>query len=260
LRETIRRLQESLVAARGKKTGPHIRELRPPGSVGHSLPDDQGRALLELLKTTLAENLARRTEAPVSLIVETGWLESAFAALPAGSVIRHRAFPEENFADFGLLSSPDGEFYDPVANLLWAPAPDGGGYLGHSAPADLDHSRFESIVAAPEKSSSPKPAESASPSGYLVQSETGDGATVIIGNLPADGSVPQLVASTDGGVTTIPLTSSGFWPGLDGSGFGTFNIPNSIMGNTFTNTSVGNFSISQLHPDGTSTVILTESP
>lgn len=255
LHETIRRLQSELAASHSRGAGPRIRELRPPGAAGR--PGDQARALNALLAAALAEHLARQSESPAALTVENGWLDSIFAALPPGSVIRHRSFPAENYGQYQLLRSDDGEFYDPASNLIWSPAEDGGGYLGHVAEAGFDHSAFQS--ADPLSSPEPDPPldkSSPSPSGYLVQISDGGDATIIIGNLPLNGNLPQLVASTDGGRTTIPLSGSQVWPGGDGTGFASFSIPNSVI-----NTSVNSgFSILQPNENGTSTVILIGAP
>jgi hypothetical protein len=258
LRETIRRLQSSLAIARSRVSAPRIRELRAPGSAADPRADDHGSALLELLKTTLSETLARRTEIPTTLTIESGWLESTFAGLPADSVIRHRSFPEEYFADYGLLRSIDGEFYDPVAGLLWSPAPDGRGYLGRAAPAELDPSRFETHPAAPATPHPPGLAPS--PSGYLVQGGPDEESTLVIGNLPPEEPPAQLVASIDGGITTFPLTSTSYWPGADGSGFGTFSLPTSLGGDRAGSPLEGSLTIFQVHPNGTWTTLLTESP
>ncbi len=268
--ETIRHLRQELVALRARKSGPRIRELRAPGDTASSLPGDRNRALIDLLTAALADNLARHSESPATLVVEEGWLGSDFADLPEDGVIRHRSFPAENFSDFGLLRSAEGDFYDPAAGLLWTPAQDGGGYLGRPAPGDLDLTHFgaapdDSPIVDPESPQTPSP-EKASPSGYLVQSEKDGSATIIIGNLPIDGTVPELVASTDGGLTTSPLTSTGIWPGTNGTGFASFSTSTGMrnlghVGNTSANGgTLIDFSILQRKPDGTYTTILTDSP
>lgn len=268
--ETIRRLRQELVTLHAQRSGPRIRELRAPGDTAGSLPGDRNRALLDLLIAALADNLARHSESPATLVVEDGWLDSDFANLPEDGVIRHRSFPAENFADFGLLRSPQGDFYDPASGLLWALAEDGGGYLGRPAPGDLDLTLFDATPAVlpkfdNESPQTPSPQKS-SPSGYLVQSEMEGNATIIIGNLPTNGTVPELVASTDGGRTTSPLISTGMWPGANGTGFASFSTGAGMrnlghVGNSSANGgALINLSILQRQPDGTYTTLLTDSP
>ncbi len=91
-------------------------------------------------------------------------------------------------------------------------------------------------------------------------------ATIIIGNLPTNGTVPELVASTDGGRTTSPLTSTGIWPGTDGTGFASFSTSAGTrnLGYVANSSANGgtliNLSILQRQPDGTYTTLLTDSP
>lgn len=252
-RSTIRRLQQELAIARQNGAGPRIHSLRPPGSRGNPPPADQARELNALLTSALAEHLARQSEVPSSLTVETGWLETLFAALPADALIRHRAFPVENFGDYGLLRSEDGDFYDPEAHMVWSPADDGGGYLGRVVAVDYNPVGFQ---AAPPETPTKKPAvePKAEPTGYLVQTGTGSDATVIIGNLPLTGETPQLVASTDGGQTTTSLSGGSLWLGANNTGFATFNLPNGLLGN------FSNLTIYQPSSDGTLMPILTGSP
>lgn len=264
--ETIRRLRQELVTLRALKSGPRFRELRAPGHASNTPPADRNRAMLDLLIAALADNLARPGESPATLVVD-GWLGTDFAGLPEGEVIRHRSFPAGNFTDYGLLRSSGGDFYDPASGLLWTPAQDGGGYLGSQAPAGLDLTLFESDPAVlpnpgTEAPQAPSPNKT-SPSGYLVQSDTDGGATIIIGNLPTDGTVPELIASTDGGRTNSPLTSTGIWPGVNGTAFASFSINTGMRDPSSSNTNAGTLTgltILQRQPDGTYTTILTDTP
>ncbi len=281
LRETVMALQQELRAARSNSAGPKIHVLRSPTASASAAASDPDRELRDLLTAALTEDLARRTEMPTSLIVETGWMPAAFAALPAGSVVRHRSFPVENFEDYGLLRAANGNFYDPVSHFLWTPAEDGGGYLGKRPPTNQDLTLFEASqpdskhrefpseqsakVSAVEIRSTPKP----DPIGYVIQGATDEKMTVVIGNLPilkpatndnlpVTNPIPQLTASLDGGLTTFPLTDGVIVPGAFGTGFASFNLPTSISANSSLGSDLRNLTI--YNTIGPTTVILTTSP
>jgi anti-sigma factor RsiW len=286
LRETVLALRQELRAARYGSVGPRIRVLRSPGTRGSAATSDPARALRDFLTAALTEDLARRTELPTTLTVETGWTPAAFAVLPVGSVVRHRSFPVEDFADYGLLRAANGDFYDPVTQLVWTQAEDGGGYLGEVAPVDQDLTAFEPAPAEPEprnprELSQKKPAETQAvknepnpkpaPSGYFVQGAEDEKSTLIIANLPTSDPGSQLTASVDGGATTFPLTDGAIVPGPDGIGFASFDVPASMLGNTSfglgsrelsTSTSLGvrDVSITLVNVAGESTLILTTEP
>ncbi len=283
LRETVLALQQELQATRSGSTGPRIRMLRPPATNDSAAASDPLRALRDLLTAALTEDLARRTELPTTLTVENGWTPAAFASLPVGSVVRHRSFPVEDFADYGLLTAANGDFYDPVTHLVWSPAEDGGGYLGKLAEISQDLTVFKAPSPDPAPGTSRKlpseilaeslpvvdgnPLPTPDPSGYLVEGADAEESTLIIGNLPTTDPNSQLIASVDGGATTFPLTDGVIVPGLDGTGFASFNLPSSMMvgnlslsGNTSFSLDSRGLSIIQVNSSGGSTLILTTNP
>lgn len=259
LRETVLALQQNLRTARSESAGPRVRALRSPNASASAISDDPSRDLRDLISAALTENLARLTETPTTLTVETGWTPEAFAALPADSLIRHRSFPVENYFNFGLLRAENGDFYDPSTHLLWTPAADGGGYLGKLAAAGQDLTIFK----LPPTGSLPEvlgKTQNPDPSGYLVQGAAAGEATLIIGNLPTTDPASQLLASVDGGATTFFLNNGVIMPGPQGLGFASFAMGDSLNTINSLNSGTREMSIYQMASDGSTTLILTTEP
>lgn len=263
---SLRLLQAELSAARRAARAPRVRELRAPGAargMGGIDERDRDQEVGNLLREMLTENLARAGEAPSTLVVENGWIEQFFAALPEGALVRHRNFPADEFARFGLLRAESGDFYDPAAGLVWSPAADGGGFLGQRPAPGFDASGFSPGEMEPIPPVAPS--IKSAPSGFLVQSGSGENAEemLVIGNLePQNGAPPELFASTDGGVTTVALSVNGYWPSQDGSLIGNFSVPITMSSNSAGLSSLGSGPLTILRTDenGGTTVILTEAP
>jgi len=206
-------------------------ELYAPGESDFDSPEVRSRRLLDLLTEALGRDLQKLDEESVSLIIEEGWLDVALQSLPEDAKIRHRTFPTDNFGEFDLLRSPKGEYFDPTSNFLWKPAPDGGGYLGTLAPADLDLSQF--IEAGEiEESEDPSPTETLiadvpEARGYLVRNEAGGSPSFVLNGVdPSTDALtirqgnrtaylePPLLASASPPQTTIGenLPGSNFTP------------------------------------------------
>ena len=188
VRERLRKVQEKLTTALAERDSAtlasQVIELYPPGESPVDSPEVRSQRLLKLLTEALGHNLQKLDEESVSLIIEEGWLNIALQSLPADATIRHRAFPIENFDDYELLRSPEGEFFDPSSNFIWKPAPDGGGYLGSLAPEDMDLSNFTNTPEIKEVED-PAPtdtrlADLPQPSGYLVRNEHGDAPSFVL--------------------------------------------------------------------------------
>ena len=191
VRERLKKVQEKLTTALAERDSAtlasQVIELYPPGQSASDSPEIRSQRLLKLLTEALGQDLQRHDEEAVSLIIEEGWLDLALQTLPDDAKIRHRTFPAERFDDYGLLRSPEDEYFDPDSKFLWKPAPDGGGYLGSLAPENLDLSNFSN---APEIKESPDPSPSAPllsdlsrPYGYLVRNEHGDSPSFVLNGI-----------------------------------------------------------------------------
>ncbi|GHC45623.1 hypothetical protein [Roseibacillus persicicus] len=217
LREQLMALQEQLGQQQtaNRIASKKILILQAPGSESSPSPAEREARLLSLLAKALQEDLLRREEDPVDLVIEKGWNPEVFAG-KEDLLIRHRDFLGAT-AGQELMIAPNGDYYDPNSHFLWSPAEDGGGYLGRAAGKNLDLSPFDWMPPTETGQESLWAAEGESPDrsepveGYVIEDEESGEATLILEDLPSEAAEGRLFArfiSDDGFLTQQSIEAS----------------------------------------------------
>jgi len=264
-RDQITRLQKRLAEALANRDSAtlasQIIELHRPGDSSTSDPETRSKRLLALLTEALQANLRKLDEETVALIIEEGWIDVALQTLAKDAVVRHREFPTDNFQDFNLLKSEEGQYYDPVSGFLWKPALDGGGFLGSLAPDDFDLSVFGKPSEDPsfeneqtvdhtvetEQAIDSRLAELSPAQGYVIRDANGGSSTFVL-----SGINPTL--------DSISIRQSGTSAPLDPTNLLASNRPIVSTGNRTSGDALRNFASSGVIANSATPLISTENP
>jgi hypothetical protein len=227
----LRKLREALEAMRRDESrhGPRVMNLRPPGAPRRSDEEIRGR-IMALLGDALRTSLEVESGAPddpATVVIERGWLSAGMAAAEDGTMFRHRNFPENSWREFGLLRSEEGSYYDPGSGLVWAPDPEGRGFLGSRAGEEVDLAGFR---ADGEGGDEPQPRRE--PEGFVIEDPVTREARVVIDSVPPAGEGNELrvvwtdVSGREGSVA-LGSTEAGISGNWTAGGMASFGIPNS---------------------------------
>jgi hypothetical protein len=142
------------------------------------------------------------------IVIDNGMIPLSRLNLDADQIVRHRNFPINDAARYGLEALDQGFFYDSHNQFVWRPSTDGKSYLGWrdegfnpddyrsgttgfpAPPPTLNPNTLPSS----EVPTTPDAAAGLSPRAFTLFDETTGGGSIILQNLPSarDGSVYQL--------------------------------------------------------------------
>lgn len=211
LRSEIQRLQNQLEALRTRPTSgsPRVIALHSPGAPARSPEETRRRVQLILthaLRTALEAESGTPSD-PASLVIERGWLAGGLPLPDEGGVVRHRNFPEYSWKELGLLRSDDGTYLDASGGMIWAPDPEGRGFIGRKITEADDLAAYHAEDRDPSGNPSPKPRMQ--PEGFIVENPAAKTAEVIIDQVPppAEGTEHVVVLTdTSGKVESLSVT------------------------------------------------------
>ena len=227
LGEEIARLRKALEVESGRGHTPRVRTLSVPGAAAED-PEEARERLQRILINALRSSLEARTGAPgdsASLVIERGWLPQGMSPLRDGETIRHRNFPEDAWADHGLLKANEDAFYDPTNSVIWERDPEGRGFIGRK-PTEADDLNQYQRTEGTEPPKSGTPFANAEPSGFLIENPDKPGIDVVIEGIvpPPEGSTQWLVWTIPGGASYEQLvTNEMFTP--SGTFIGSSSVP-----------------------------------
>jgi hypothetical protein len=212
LRDEIVRLQKQLAEAgeTRKTTAPRVIALSAPGAVNRS-PEEVRRRVQVVLTNALRAALEADSVSPAdpaSLVIERGWLNGGMLKPGTDGVVRHLNFPEHAWRENGMLRSENGSYYDAGNALIWAPDPQGYGFVGRSITAGDDLAGFHPGEDPSPGHPSPPARPGALAEGFIVENPAESTADVIIDQVPppAKGSQHLIVLSDASGNTeTHPI-------------------------------------------------------
>ncbi len=203
-----RRLREELLRAQAQVTSleeqgafsaPRVLGLHSPNSLQPE-PEEIQRRVVAALADALGSLLELESGAsgdPARLVLQRGWLPEVFS-LSEGEYIRHLNFPANAAADYGLMVSEDGSYYDEAKEMIWSRDENGRGYLGRRATAEDNLAAFhvpDNEALADNKTAMAVRTE---PEGFVIEDPESNTAKVLIDQVPPPApGYEQVVIWTD---------------------------------------------------------------
>jgi hypothetical protein len=185
IREELLRLQAQVnsFVEEGVLSAPRVLGLHSPNALQPE-PEETQRRVVAALADALSSLLELERGAagdPARMVLQRGWLPEGFT-LSEGEYIRHLNFPAYAAADYGLMVSEDGTYYDETREMIWAPDENGRGFLGRRATGEDDPNAFH----VPDNNALVvnEAAVSTEPEGFVIEDPQSNTAQVLIDQVP----------------------------------------------------------------------------
>ncbi len=209
LQKTVEMLRRNELA-----TLPRVMNLRTPGSP-HRSPEESRQQMFQKMYQMMANSFRDQLEVyegepgdAADFVIERGYMQPGMDLASSDIVLRHLNFPQQSWQDYNLLRSDDGEYYDPIRQLLWTSDPVGGGFVGRRMEnVDLAAFRGGDTGGSTVKTAVAKN----DPEGFILEDPVTKKAEVVIDQVPpAQAGHEHRILWTDasGASGTIPVVSA----------------------------------------------------